>query len=165
MQTQGPLPPGHSAPVLRRSGSLSPALSPQARDMAPDMFYCMKLLEETGICVVPGSGFGQREGTYHFRYRLWVPGAGPEHRLASGMETRPPLCPGTPFCPAELSRDPASGSSPGPPGRLRCPPPSHPVWDGRSGWCVFSASLPLLTPTIARPASRAQRRVHSSPAC
>lgn len=36
--------------------------------MAPDMFYCMKLLEETGICVVPGSGFGQREGTYHFRY-------------------------------------------------------------------------------------------------
>lgn len=34
------------------------------------MFYCMKLLEETGICVVPGSGFGQREGTYHFRYRF-----------------------------------------------------------------------------------------------
>ncbi|NXG89024.1 ALAT2 aminotransferase, partial [Stercorarius parasiticus] len=26
---------------------------------APDMFFCMKLLEETGICVVPGSGFGQ----------------------------------------------------------------------------------------------------------
>lgn len=35
--------------------------------MAPDMFYCLKLLEETGICVVPGSGFGQRQGTYHFR--------------------------------------------------------------------------------------------------
>lgn len=32
------------------------------------MFYCMKLLEETGLCVVPGSGFGQKEGTYHFRY-------------------------------------------------------------------------------------------------
>ncbi|XP_054043592.1 alanine aminotransferase 2-like [Rissa tridactyla] len=29
---------------------------------APDMFFCMKLLEETGICVVPGSGFGQRRG-------------------------------------------------------------------------------------------------------
>lgn len=40
----------------------------QTHKMAPDMFYCMKLLEETGICVVPGSGFGQREGTYHFRY-------------------------------------------------------------------------------------------------
>ncbi|KAG9352728.1 hypothetical protein JZ751_021142, partial [Albula glossodonta] len=36
--------------------------------MAPDMFYCLRLLEETGICVVPGSGFGQKEGTYHFRY-------------------------------------------------------------------------------------------------
>lgn len=32
------------------------------------MFYCMKLLEETGICLVPGSGFGQKDGTYHFRY-------------------------------------------------------------------------------------------------
>jgi len=29
--------------------------------------YCYELLEETGICVVPGSGFGQRQGTYHFR--------------------------------------------------------------------------------------------------
>ena len=44
--------------------------------MAPDMFYCMKLLEETGICVVPGSGFGQREGTYHFRYHCLVPPSG-----------------------------------------------------------------------------------------
>ncbi|EMP32501.1 Alanine aminotransferase 2 [Chelonia mydas] len=39
----------------------------QARGFAPDMFFCLQLLEETGICVVPGSGFGQREGTYHFR--------------------------------------------------------------------------------------------------
>ncbi len=31
------------------------------------MFYCMRLLEEEGICLVPGSGFGQREGTFHFR--------------------------------------------------------------------------------------------------
>lgn len=45
----------------------------QARKMAPDMFYCMKLLEETGICVVPGSGFGQREGTYHFRMTILPP--------------------------------------------------------------------------------------------
>ncbi|XP_028162089.1 alanine aminotransferase 1 isoform X3 [Ostrinia furnacalis] len=34
---------------------------------APDVYYAFKLLEETGICVVPGSGFGQRPGTYHFR--------------------------------------------------------------------------------------------------
>lgn len=33
----------------------------------PDFFYAKKLLEETGICVVPGSGFGQLPGTYHFR--------------------------------------------------------------------------------------------------
>mmetsp|Transcript_31190 Transcript_31190/g.61480 ORF Transcript_31190/g.61480 Transcript_31190/m.61480 type:complete len:200 (+) Transcript_31190:116-715(+) len=35
--------------------------------MAPDLFYCLRLLEETGIVVVPGSGFGQRDGTFHFR--------------------------------------------------------------------------------------------------
>ncbi|XP_023231302.1 alanine aminotransferase 1-like [Centruroides sculpturatus] len=33
----------------------------------PDFFYAMQLLENTGICIVPGSGFGQRPGTYHFR--------------------------------------------------------------------------------------------------
>ena len=34
---------------------------------APDAFYCLELLKNTGICVVPGSGFGQKEGTLHFR--------------------------------------------------------------------------------------------------
>lgn len=32
-----------------------------------DFFYVKQLLEETGVCVVPGSGFGQKPGTYHFR--------------------------------------------------------------------------------------------------
>uniref|UniRef100_A0A8C8RER0 Alanine aminotransferase 1 n=1 Tax=Pelusios castaneus TaxID=367368 RepID=A0A8C8RER0_9SAUR len=45
----------------------------QARGLAPDMFYCRQLLEETGICVVPGSGFGQQEGTYHFRMTILPP--------------------------------------------------------------------------------------------
>uniref|UniRef100_A0A8C2J305 Alanine aminotransferase 1 n=1 Tax=Cyprinus carpio TaxID=7962 RepID=A0A8C2J305_CYPCA len=45
----------------------------KAKGQAPDMFYCMKLLEETGICLVPGSGFGQREGTYHFRMTILPP--------------------------------------------------------------------------------------------
>jgi len=40
--------------------------------MEPDAMYCYQLLEETGICVVPGSGFGQKEGTYHFRSVLVV---------------------------------------------------------------------------------------------
>ncbi|XP_068200116.1 alanine aminotransferase 2-like [Antennarius striatus] len=40
---------------------------------APDMYYCMRLLEEEGICLVPGSGFGQREGTFHFRMTILPP--------------------------------------------------------------------------------------------
>lgn len=36
-------------------------------NMEPDFFYLMALLEEAGICVVPGSGFGQKPGTFHFR--------------------------------------------------------------------------------------------------
>jgi len=35
--------------------------------------YCLKLLEETGICVVPGSGFGQVAGTLHFRTTFLPP--------------------------------------------------------------------------------------------
>jgi len=35
--------------------------------MSPDAMYCLKLLESTGIVVVPGSGFGQVKGTWHFR--------------------------------------------------------------------------------------------------
>jgi len=34
---------------------------------AADVFYAFQLLENTGICIIPGSGFGQRPGTYHFR--------------------------------------------------------------------------------------------------
>ncbi|XP_064910757.1 alanine aminotransferase 1 isoform X2 [Columba livia] len=43
------------------------------KGQAPDTFFCMRLLEETGICVVPGSGFGQREGTFHFRMTILPP--------------------------------------------------------------------------------------------
>jgi len=35
--------------------------------------YCMALLEQTGICVVPGSGFGQQPGTLHFRMTFLPP--------------------------------------------------------------------------------------------
>eukprot|EP00045_Choanoeca_perplexa_P008935 m.84411 g.84411 ORF g.84411 m.84411 type:complete len:536 (-) comp14683_c0_seq1:1186-2793(-) len=35
--------------------------------LAPDTFYCLQLLEETGLCVVPGSGFKQAPDTWHFR--------------------------------------------------------------------------------------------------
>jgi len=39
----------------------------KAAGKSPDVFYCLKLLEATGISVVPGSGFGQAEGTFHLR--------------------------------------------------------------------------------------------------
>lgn len=45
-----------------------------AEGRTPDEFYCMRLLEATGVCVVPGSGFGQREGTLHFRTTFLAPG-------------------------------------------------------------------------------------------
>jgi len=40
---------------------------------AADFYYCLSLLEETGICVVPGSGFKQQPGTYHFRMTILPP--------------------------------------------------------------------------------------------
>jgi alanine transaminase len=45
-----------------------------AEGRTPDEFYCMRLLEATGVCVVPGSGFGQKEGTLHFRTTFLAPG-------------------------------------------------------------------------------------------
>ena len=39
----------------------------KAKGMAPDAMYCVEVLEQTGIVVVPGSGFKQRDGTHHFR--------------------------------------------------------------------------------------------------
>lgn len=42
--------------------------------MEADEFYCNALLESTGICAVPGSGFGQVEGTWHVRTTFLAPG-------------------------------------------------------------------------------------------
>ncbi len=42
-------------------------------DTKLDNDYCLALLEETGICVVPGSGFGQLPGTLHFRTTFLPP--------------------------------------------------------------------------------------------
>jgi aspartate/methionine/tyrosine aminotransferase len=38
-----------------------------------DEQYCLDLLEQTGICVVPGTGFGQLPGTAHFRTTILPP--------------------------------------------------------------------------------------------
>lgn len=45
----------------------------KAKGQAPDFMYCWQLLEETGLCTVPGSGFGEKEGTYHFRITILPP--------------------------------------------------------------------------------------------
>ncbi|EHK44252.1 uncharacterized protein TrAtP1_008763 [Trichoderma atroviride] len=46
----------------------------KSENRTPDEFYCMRLLEATGVCVIPGSGFGQKEGTLHFRTTFLAPG-------------------------------------------------------------------------------------------
>uniref|UniRef100_A0A7R9Z8F2 Aminotransferase class I/classII large domain-containing protein n=1 Tax=Chlamydomonas euryale TaxID=1486919 RepID=A0A7R9Z8F2_9CHLO len=48
---------------------LPPKAIAKAKEMgkAPDVYYCLRLLEATGISTVPGSGFGQAEGTFHLR--------------------------------------------------------------------------------------------------
>ncbi|KAH9383379.1 hypothetical protein HPB48_024598 [Haemaphysalis longicornis] len=54
------------------SAKLCSSVLGQAAGQAPDFFYVMQLLENSGVCVVPGSGFGQVPGTYHFRSLMWV---------------------------------------------------------------------------------------------
>ena len=57
-----------------------PRVRPQAavaaaakQGMAADEYYSIKLLEATGLVVVPGSGFKQVEGTHHFRTTFLPP--------------------------------------------------------------------------------------------
>ena len=59
-----------------------------AKGQAPDLFYCLALLEETGICCVPGSGFLQKPGTYHFR-TTFLP---PEEKLAGACPLTDTTC-------------------------------------------------------------------------
>ena len=45
----------------------------KARHVAPDYLYCEQLLENTGIVTVSGSGFHQKDGTYHVRTTILPP--------------------------------------------------------------------------------------------
>ncbi len=45
----------------------------EKKGVAPDTLYALSLLEETGICVVPASGFGQKEGRFGFRTTFLPP--------------------------------------------------------------------------------------------
>ena len=48
-----------------------------------DDYYCLRLLDATGICIVPGSGFGQKDGTLHFRTTFLAPGTDWVSRITS----------------------------------------------------------------------------------
>lgn len=63
-------------PRLNFTESTYPKLyeSSKAADMSVDEFYSSELLENTGICCVPGSGFGQVPGTHHVRTTFLPPG-------------------------------------------------------------------------------------------
>jgi len=43
------------------------------RGQTPDLMYALDLLEATGMVVVPGCGFGQKKGTFHFRTTFLPP--------------------------------------------------------------------------------------------
>ena len=45
----------------------------EANDQSPDTLYALSLLQETGICVVPASGFGQAKGRVGFRTTFLPP--------------------------------------------------------------------------------------------
>ncbi len=54
--------------------TLPPAFIEAARQRgkAPDVLYCLELLQETGLSCVPGSGFRQLPGTFHIRTTILV---------------------------------------------------------------------------------------------
>jgi len=54
----------------------------QKQGLAPDMFYVLEMLKNTGVVCVPGAGFGQEKGTFHFR-TTFLP---QEHELKKALE-------------------------------------------------------------------------------
>lgn len=59
-------------PTIRLPAKAVEAAAAEGRD--PDELYCLRMLEATGVCVIPGSGFGQADGTLHFRTTFLAPG-------------------------------------------------------------------------------------------
>jgi hypothetical protein len=71
-----PLAPPPHPPPLRPDRITLPraaAAAAAANNKPGDWLYCLELLESTGIVVVPGSGFGQAEGSLHFRTTFLPP--------------------------------------------------------------------------------------------
>ena len=55
----------YSFPQIRVPAAAFAEAEKQNRSV--DTLYCFELLNATGISMVPGSGFGQQEGTFHIR--------------------------------------------------------------------------------------------------
>jgi len=64
------------------SVTLPKAYIKRAKDMGKpaDTLYCIEVLKELGVIMVPGNGFGQRAGTYHYRLTIL-----PEEKDLVGM--------------------------------------------------------------------------------
>lgn len=54
----------------------------QKQGLAPDLFYVLEMLNQTGVVCVPGGGFGQEKGTFHFR-TTFLP---QEHELKKALD-------------------------------------------------------------------------------
>ena len=64
---------------------------PRLHGVQDDNAFVMDLMAATGIVCVPGSGFGQREGTAHLRFVILPPPAiidAAMERLADFMKSR-----------------------------------------------------------------------------
>jgi alanine transaminase len=59
-------------PQIKLSAKAQAAAQAEGKEV--DAFYALRLLDSTGICVVPGSGFGQVAGTWHYRVTCLCPG-------------------------------------------------------------------------------------------
>jgi len=61
---------------------LPPAYVTNAKKLGkePDTLYCIEVLKELGVIMVPGNGFGQRPNTYHYRLTIL-----PEEKDLVGM--------------------------------------------------------------------------------
>lgn len=76
--------PAEGAMYAFPSVQLPPKAIKAADEMhvSPDTLYALSLLEETGICVVPASGFGQKEGRFGFR-TTFLP---PDDKMTSAID-------------------------------------------------------------------------------
>ncbi|CAG9465267.1 unnamed protein product [Pedinophyceae sp. YPF-701] len=55
----------YAFPTITMPAKVKEAAAKQGR--APEFLYCLELLQNKGILVVPGAGFRQKDGTAHFR--------------------------------------------------------------------------------------------------